>query len=186
MLSAIKLATEAPVVEPLPACGFAALVDQHGDAIYKFCRRLTFSKEDANDLFQETFQKALEQQHKMGGAKSPESFLFSTAIYLWKSWKRKYARRDRLAPSKPFDENLLYTVNMAEDIIVQEENSLVRAIVADLPEKFEIPIIMHYSIGMGLADIADTLGLPGGTVKSRLFKARKLIEKGLVLNGYER
>jgi len=186
MLSAVKSTKEAPAAEPLPAYGFAALVDEHGDKIYKFCRRLTFSKEDADDLFQETFLKALEQQHKMATAKSPESFLFSTTIFLWKSWKRKYARRDRLAPSKPFDENLLYTVNMVEDIIIEEENRTVRAIVADLPEKFKVPIIMHYSVGMGLAEIADALGLPDGTVKSRLFKARKLIEKGLVLNGYER
>jgi len=186
MLSAVKLARETSVAESLHACEFAELVEEYSDAIYKFCRSLAFSKEDAEDLFQETFLKALEQQDKMAAAKSPEGFLFSTTVYLWKSLKRKYARRDRLAPAQPFDENLLYTVNMAEDIITEEENRTVRAVVAGLPEKFKIPVIMHYSIGMGLAEIANALDLPSGTIKSRLFKARKLIEKGLVLNGYER
>lgn len=72
---------------------FTALVDEHGISVYRFCRSLTYSKEDADDLFQETFLKAFEQQSKVNMSDNPQGFLFSTSLYIWKSWKRKYARR---------------------------------------------------------------------------------------------
>jgi len=167
------------------ASSFAELVDLYGDSIYKFCRSLAYSKEEAEDLFQETFLKALQQSSKTKAAKNPQGFLFSVAAYLWKSWKRKHARRDRIAPFQPFDENLLYNSDMEYDFITREDGQIVRAVVEDLPEKFKIPILLHYSVGLGLTDIAAALEIPAGTVKSRLFKARKLIEKGLILNGYQ-
>ena len=55
-----------------------------------------------------------------------------------------------------------------------------------LPEKFKIPVILYYTIEMNVSDIALTLKLPAGTVKSRLFKARKLIKKGLGEVQYEK
>lgn len=184
MISAARQTTA--ITEPVSSCEFAELVDLYGDSIYKFCRSLAYSKEEAEDLFQETFLTALEKSPKGGAIKNPQGYLFSVTMYLWKSWKRKHARRNRLAPIKPFDENLLFDYDMEYAFIAKEENRIVRAVVDGLPDKFKIPVLMHYSVGMGLTDIAAALNLPGGTVKSRLFKARKLIEKGLSLNGYEK
>lgn len=78
---------------------FEDLVDEYSNSVYKFCRSLTYTKEDADDLFQETFSKAFEQQSKIMSSGNPKGFLFSISLYIWKSWKRKYARRQRLAPS---------------------------------------------------------------------------------------
>ena len=89
----------------LPARGLPVqLVEEFGDAVYKFCRSLTFSKEEAEDLFQDTFLQAFEQLAKLQAAENPRSFLFSTAVFVWKSRKRKYARRKRLAPAEQLDE----------------------------------------------------------------------------------
>jgi RNA polymerase sigma-70 factor (ECF subfamily) len=158
----------------------------HGDSVYKFCRNLTYSKEDAEDLFQETFIKTFEQLAKLNASNNPKSFLFSTALYLWKSWKRKYARRNHLAPVEPLGDEVLDVDSMEDSIMAQEDIRIVRAIVDSLPEKFKIPIILYYTIQMSIPEISTTLKFPEGTVKSRLHKARKLIEKGLVENGYER
>ena len=68
---------------------FAELADRYGDPVYRFCRSLAYSREDADDLFQETFLKIFEQPHKINGSDNPRGFLFSTALYIWKSWKRK-------------------------------------------------------------------------------------------------
>ena len=182
MITAVRQNTV--ISEPLPACEYADMVDLYGDSIYKFCRSLAYSKEEAEDLFQETFLTAMERSPK--NIKNPQGYLFSVTMYLWKSWKRKHARRNRLAPIRPFDENLLFEHDMEYAFISKEENRIVRAVVDGLPDKFKIPVLMHYSVGMGLADIAAALNLPSGTVKSRLFKARKLIEKGLDLNGYQK
>ena len=159
---------------------FTALVDEHGISVYRFCRSLTYSKEDADDLFQETFLKAFEQQSKVNMSDNPQGFLFSTSLYIWKSWKRKYARRRKLAPIEPIDENISVGVSVEDTYMEQEEIHFVRKMVKTLPDKFKIPIILYYAMDMSVSDIALTLKIPVGTVKSRLFKSRKLIEKGLV------
>jgi RNA polymerase sigma-70 factor (ECF subfamily) len=82
-------------------------------------------------------------------------------------------------------ENVPDNTSLEDNFLAGEETRLIRDIVAGLPEKFKIPIVLHYTSEMSVPDIASVLGLPDGTVKSRVFKARKLIEKGLRANGYE-
>jgi len=157
------------------------LADKHGQQVYKFCRSLTYTKEDADDLFQETYLKVFEYLPKP----IPEGFLFSTALYIWKSWKRKYARRNKLAPAVPLDEITASDMDIEEDFAQQEDIRLVRECVEALPEKYKIPTILFYTAELGVSEIASALKLPVGTVKSRLHKARKLVEEGLVKNGYK-
>lgn len=168
---------------------FADLADKYGGPVYKFCRSLAFSKEDADDLFQETFLKVFEQPLKIKESDNPQSFLFSAALYIWKSWKRKYARRKRLAPVEFLDETtdniakiekIASQTNIEEDFTEREEIQAVRNLVENLPEKLRIPIILYYTAEMNIENIALTLEIPEGTVKSRLFTARKIIKKGLI------
>lgn len=160
------------------------LVDDYSGQIYKFCCRLTYSKEDAEDLFQETFLRAFEQLHKVNSSDNPRSFLFSTAVYLWKSRKRSYARRKRIADKQALDDGIVNYNDMEDSILAQEDTRIIRELVHSLPVKFKIPVILYYSLEMSLQNVAETLKLPVGTVKSRLHKARKIIKKGLVNNGY--
>jgi RNA polymerase sigma-70 factor (ECF subfamily) len=158
-----------------------SLVDEYGASLYKFCRSLAYTKEDAEDLFQETFLRVFEQLPKIRGSDNPQSFLFSASIFVWKSQKRKHARRKRLAPAEPLPEAVSAGgIGLEETLLAEEEISVVRGLVDALPEKLKIPIILYYTNEMSVSDIALTLRLPAGTIKSRLFKARKLIEKGLV------
>ena len=157
-----------------------SLVDEYGNSVYKFCLSLTYSKEDADDLFQETFLKVLEQPNKINSSSNPQSFLFSTALFIWKAWKRKYARRNRIAPACELDETVCSADNTEDIYLAQEEKRIVRELVDNLPEKFKIPIILYYTSEFSVTDIAKTLKIPVGTVKSRLFKARKLVEKGVL------
>lgn len=166
----------------VPNYEFARLAEEYGDSLYRLCRSLTYSKADADDLFQETFLRAFEQPSKIKVSDNPQSFLFSTAFYTWKSWKRKYARRKRLAYAQPPDDTAACG-SMEERLIVREEILIVRELVETLPDRFKIPVILYYTAEMSVPDIALSLKIPVGTVKSRLFKARKLIEKGL--NEYE-
>ncbi len=174
-----KMRAKDPVFQSSPYLP-TSFVEEHSDSVYRFCRGLTFSKEDAEDLFQETFLRALEHPDKIIQSPNPQGFLFTTALFLWKSWKRKYARRKRLVPLEPLTEHTESPEDMEDRFLIQEENRMVREQVNRLPEKFKIPIILYYSLELGIPEIAKALSLPTGTVKSRLYKARKLIEKGLV------
>jgi len=167
---------------------FSSLVDNFSESVYKFCRSLTYCKEDAEDLFQETFLKVMET-NKISISENPKNFLLSTANYIWKSQKRKYARRNRIIPIAPLDgeeENMLSDISVESSIMTKEDADTVRKIVHSLPEKFKLPVILHYTMDMSLADAAEMLKIPIGTVKSRLHKARKLIEEKLKEVGYEK
>ena len=159
----------------------AELADKHGKSIYRFCRKLTYSKVDADDLFQDTFLSALEK------GIDTESRLLTTAIYLWKSKKRKFARRSRIAPIVQLDDS--YAVIDPDDtedrIIMGEMLKVTHELVDILPEKLRIPVLLYYSAEQSVADISAATNIPEGTVKSRLYKARKEIEKGLKKHGYE-
>ena len=74
----------------------AELIDEYGGAVYKFCRRITFSKEEADDLFQETFMKVFEGMPKCIKSENPKGFIFSVASFTWKDWKRKHGSYIRL------------------------------------------------------------------------------------------
>jgi RNA polymerase sigma-70 factor (ECF subfamily) len=164
--------------------GADELVARYGEAVYKFCRSLTYTKEDADDLFQETFVKAFVQLSKTNSQDNPQGFLFSIAIYLWKRWKQKYARRNRIAPNIKLDDMVASDFDVWRKFAEQEEIRIVRELVAGLPEKHRIPIVLFYTAELSVSEIASALNIPVGTVKSRLHKARNLIEKGLVKNGY--
>ena len=71
-------------------------------------------------------------------------------------------------------------------ILQADEKKMIQKIVADLPEKFIIPIQLSYSADLSLQEIAETLKIPEGTVKSRLNKARQLLKKELHEIGSDR
>jgi RNA polymerase sigma-70 factor (ECF subfamily) len=160
----------------------AELVDETGDSLYRFCRRITCSKEDADDLFQDSYLAAFSQMGKVAEAENPLGFLLSTAAYLNKSWRRKFARRNRIAPmTELFEETDSgpASANAEDEYLASEEKRMVRRLTAALPDKYKIPVALYYTLEMGAPEIAKTLNIPVGTVKSRLHKARQIIAKGL-------
>lgn len=163
------------------------LVDQYGGQLYKFCRKLALTKEDADDLYQETFVKLVESLHKIDKNKNPKSFLFSIAIYNWKSNCRKYARRQRIAPVTDMDETSLQSdgFNLESDLIERELSLFLQSEINCLVDKFKIPIYLFYTAQMTTDEIAAIMKIPSGTVKSRLHKARKILKKRLEAAGYE-
>ena len=138
---------------------FEDLTEAYGDALWRFCRAITHSKEEAEDLFQDTLLKAMEQQTKLYESKNCKGFLFSTANFLWKSKKRIYARRVRLAPVERLNEDIISDTNIEGGILAKEDMRLLREIVYALPEKLKIPTILFYTAEASIADIAAALKL---------------------------
>ena len=165
-------------------------IDEFGTDIYRFCRKLCAEKTDAEDLYQQTFLKALETEWELDWEKNPKAIFFSLAHNLWKSNRRKQARRNMIAPCNNLDEEaetLPYSEKSIEEGYFQKELATeVRQIIQTLPEKFQVPLILFYLSECSVEQIAAILKKPSGTVKSRLFKGRKLIKKRLEDAGYER
>lgn len=166
------------------------IISEYGNVIYKFCIKLTQNKEDGEDLYQQTFLKAIELKHRIDKNNNPKSFLVSVAIKTWKNSVRKNNRRKLIAPSVNIDDYQLIDVkdsktDTEENIIKRETEYEVNLVVKKLEDKFKLPIIMYYTAQMSVDEIAKSLKIPKGTVKSRLHKARQIIKKELEDIGYE-
>lgn len=168
------------------------LVYEFGDGIYSFCLQLARNKEEADELYQETFLKAIEVCEKIDADGNPKSFLLSMAARLWKNRKRKYAWRNRIAGIVSYQDEIEYLEqssgeDSAEDKFLEKETSrILKEAVAELDEKYRLPMYLYYSHYLSLEEIGEVLKIPKGTVKSRLFKARMKVKEILEVNGYER
>lgn len=163
-------------------------IDEFGTEIYRFCMKLCMDKANAEDLYQQTFLKALESDMELDWEQNPKALFFSFAYNLWKSEQRKNARRSTLVPCVNFDEaneNALPSEeNIEENIFRQELIVEINKIIENLPEKFRIPLILYYLFEQPVDEIAKEIKKTPGTVKSRLFKGRSLIKKRLEELGY--
>ncbi|KXL54104.1 ECF RNA polymerase sigma factor SigW [Anaerotignum neopropionicum] len=169
------------------------LVNVHGKNIYNFCRQLTKNKEDADELYQDTFLKAIELCHRIDKGNNPKSYLLSIAVKLWKNRKRKYAWRERIVAMESYqdeidyDQNQCVNVQTPEDELLEKEwQGIVAKTVGDLKEEYRIPMYLYYTAELSLKEISRILFLPEGTVKSRLYKARNEVKKYLEVKGYGR
>ncbi len=72
-------------------------VHEYGKELYAFCCRLTPNQAEADDLYQDTFLKAVELQEQIEADRNPRSYLISIALRIWKNRRRKAAWRSRIA-----------------------------------------------------------------------------------------
>lgn len=160
----------------------------HGRDIYSFCLRLTGNKMLADELYQDTFLKATEKMNQLTVDKNLRSYLLSAAYMQWKNQKRKFAWRNRIAPIEVLNEESGNvsgeTEDVLQDYLKNEQLLAVRKAVSALPDKYRIPILLYYMEEMTVSEVAKVMGIPSGTVKSRLSVARKRLE--VDLEGYYR
>ena len=164
-------------------------IDMFGTDIYRFCLSLCADKTDADDLYQQTFLKALESSINLDWNSNPKALFFSLVHNLWKSDRRKQVRRDAIAPSENLDDkatNFMHSSeNIEQDYLKKELLSVLNRIIQALPDKFRIPLTLHYLSELTVEQISIVIKKPPGTVKSRLYKGRNLIKKRLEELGYE-
>ncbi|MCX7969786.1 MAG: RNA polymerase sigma factor, partial [Armatimonadetes bacterium] len=139
-------------------------VVENYDALFRFLRNLTGSKEDAEDLTQQTFLRAWEALPKFRGDSSLSTWLHSIAYHEYTHWLR--SKREHV----PLDEIL----EMPDEQMEQNlEAVLLRWAIARLDAEHREVFVLHYVQGFSVSEIAQIIGVNKGTVKSRLFFARQ-------------
>ncbi len=160
-------------------------IDTYGRDIYSFCRHMTGNVQEAEELYQDTWLKTVELLESIDSTGNVKSYCLSVALRLWKNRKRKYAWRKRIAGTQDLldEEGLEYISDNGptseERILTGERDRIVRDAVGELPEKLKTVILLYYMEELGVSQIAELAAVPVGTVKSRLYQARKLLEKRL-------
>lgn len=156
----------------------------YGKDLYSFCCHVTRSRQEADDLYQDTFLKMYEMGEKVVVRTNPKSFLMSVALNLYRNHKRKLSVRQRIiGVSVAVDEaadSVADEERGTEDLVVaKEECLLVREMVRKLPDKYRIPILLYYMEGVSIAEIAALLQMSENTVKTRMRRAKKILKERL-------
>ena len=174
---------------------FERFVSDNGKDILRFCKITAGSEESGSDLYQDTMLKLLERLEKLGTEQNIKSYALSVSILLWKSKKKKYAVRRRIAPINSLEEftengeqfgNGIYENSPEQAFLDMTEQNDVRALVAALPEKYRLPVYLEYSANMKMTEIAECLHIPISTVKTRIRKAKQILKEQLEAIGYDR
>ena len=166
-------------------------INEYGKDIYSFCKHLANNRQETDDLYQDTFLKAVELKEKIDYGNNPKSYLLSIALRIWKNKKRKFAWRKRIADiqsivdERDVDMRESTELSPEERIIFKEKEESVRMAVNRLPEKLKIVVLLFYMEDLSTAQIADVMKIPVGTVLNRLYQARKILRNELedVLHG---
>ncbi len=154
----------------------------HLDALYSFALKLARSRDDAEDLVSETMLRAFErwEQYRLGT--NVRAWLFTILYHSFVSRKRRIDAREVMLPEDAEGWSAFEVVGEADpegrfyDSFLDEE--ITRAIDA-LPEDYRMTLILSDIQGLRYAEIAEILSVPEGTVKSRLFRGRRILQKKL-------
>jgi RNA polymerase sigma-70 factor (ECF subfamily) len=167
---------------------FERLVRPHFDRLSRLAWRLTGAKAEAEDLFQELLIKAYGKLDDLVEIEEPGSWLCRVMYNLFIDEQRRFARRrmhtvdeGQLAgdglEGLPGGDNPVHDNERLERI-----QRLDRAL-ARLSEDHRIVVLLHDTEGYKLSEIEELTGVPVGTVKSRLHRARARLREILVADG---
>lgn len=152
---------------------FEAELISYQQPLTYFARTFTKSEDDAKDLVQETFVKAIRYRDKFEEKTNLKAWLYTIMKNTFINNYRKASRANTIIDQT----KELYFLNIPQDSgftsprEYMEENEIMKT-VQTLEDDYKVPFMMHFE-GFKYKEIADELDLPIGTVKSRIFLARK-------------
>ena len=162
---------------------FEGEVLQHLDAMYSFALKLSRSRDEAQDLVSETMLRALERWEQYQLGTNARAWLFTILYRIFVSRKRRIDARELPLAEESESGSAREVVGDADpegefyDSFVDEE--VTRAI-DDLPEEYRTAVVLSDLHGLRYAEVAAVLDIPEGTVKSRLFRGRRILQKKLL------
>ncbi|HWA97420.1 MAG TPA: sigma-70 family RNA polymerase sigma factor [Pirellulales bacterium] len=158
------------------------LVRRYERPLYNYLVRYTGNPTKAEEIFYGTFERVFERRQQFDERRRFKPWLFSIATHLAIDSLRKGGRHRHVALDAPIesaDASQTKLMDLLRDnrpspiaqLEATERRDWVRAAVADLPESMRGVVLMAYYERMKLHEIAEALGIPEGTVKSRLHRA---------------
>jgi RNA polymerase sigma-70 factor, ECF subfamily len=143
--------------------------------LWAFALRICGDRHDADDLVQRACLRALERAHQLQPDTSPLSWMFAIAHSIWLNELRARNTRARSVIQEGGD--FLETVADPQGCTPEQNvmNSQVVSAVRRLPDTQRVAMLLVAVEGLSYREAADTLGVPIGTVMSRLSRARKTI-----------
>ncbi|MFN2502133.1 MAG: RNA polymerase sigma factor [Pyrinomonadaceae bacterium] len=188
-----RSAEEALFIDKLKAgdaAAFETLIDRYSADIYALLLRLTENAEEAGDLTQDTFLRALRSIKSFRGASEIKTWLFRIAInesrnrFRW--WKRR--KRDltisidaHIAGSEKTLGDTLSddSISPEDEALIREREDALKTALLDIPDVYREAIMLCDVEGLNYEETAAALGVGIGTVKSRISRGREDLRRRL-------
>jgi RNA polymerase sigma-70 factor (ECF subfamily) len=155
------------------AATFEDIVSSYYESLYRFAFSLTQREADARDLTQETFSQFAKKGHQLRDKSKAKSWLFTT-LYRAFVDSRRWHQRYRHVEVDEADHELTPSLPDAAERI---DAATARAALMHLDEVYRAPLVLFYLQEHSYQEIADTLGIPIGTVMSRLSRGKALLRQ---------
>lgn len=163
----------------LPPSALRHLVKEHYDFIWRLLARLNVAAPEVDDAAQQVFMVLVSREELVIKPGSERAFLYGVALRVAKEFRRK--AQNALNHISP-DPDVL--VDRAPDLEAVAERSQARRqldrILEQMPENLKEAFILFELEDMSVPQIAELVGIPTGTVASRLRRARALFQKAVV------
>jgi RNA polymerase sigma-70 factor (ECF subfamily) len=147
-------------------CRFAALYDEYGGRIYRFCHRLCRNAADAEDLTQEVFVAAFQGLDGFEGRSSVATWLYRIALYRWR--KMSHARGPETVP---LDDEWAAAATSPDPARAGMTRMSLQSALAALPDSVREAFLLVKAEGLKCREAAAVLGIPEGTLKYRVHQA---------------
>lgn len=150
-------------------------VQTYQQELYRLALSILDDSNEAEEVTQEALLAALRALDAYHGASSLKTWLFSITINICRTRLQRHKRQDQL---KEILDGILKrqsTPSVEERAIQNESNEALWRAIHGMNEKHRIPIVLRYYHDLSVAEIANILQIPEGTVHSRLNTARRLL-----------
>ena len=169
---------------------FSQLVEQNQGKIYSLCYRMTGNSEDAADLTQEAFLNAWRGLSKFGGQSSFSTWLYRLASNACIDFLRREKRRSALSMTLESKDEDDHQADLPDErwspereLERKESRQALQAGLATLSPEHREVLLLRETEGLSYQEIARSLGLEDGTVKSRIARARMSLREFLLKSG---
>ena len=169
---------------------FELLVEAYEKTVYNVALQMTGNREDAQDLTQEAFFKAYNSLSSFRGESKFSSWLYRIVSNLCLDFKRRQSRRPSSSLTVEDDEGETLQLDIADEsqspeVLLERKltRDAVRRGLAELPDEQRQILLLREIQGLSYDEIAYAMGLEPGTVKSRIFRARKKLCAFLLKDG---
>ena len=165
-----------PDVRDVPAY-FARLYDQYATDVLRVCYFYLSDREKAEDVCQDVFVRLM-TTHPLLQPGREKSWLLKVALNRCRDlWRGAWLKRVILG-GPTFE-----LIPAPDEFSRRDDQQAMMAAINQLPATFKEVILLHYYQGMNIAEIAQMLELPEGTISSRLSRGRKKLESILLKGG---
>ncbi|GEP44993.1 RNA polymerase sigma factor [Brevifollis gellanilyticus] len=147
---------------------FQQIVDAHYQGLHRFAVSMCRSDATAQDLVQQTFLQWARKGNTLRDATKVKTWLYTTLYREWLSM----ARREKKHPEVEFEPDLHGSAPEEDEAAPRVDNATLQVALDQLDPNYRAPLVLFYLKELSYRDIAETLGIPIGTVMSRLSRAK--------------